>query len=152
MGSSNHLKGLKRRDLRIPYQRRNYICGIPQPKKSNCALLIVCQRILVLAMQLSQSVHQFFATDLICISHWSVSLVEPWQIHHASLCFFQVFFFYWRIVDLHCCVSFQYTAKWFSHTYTYIHFFRSFLIQVITEYWVDFSVLYRALLILLSPE
>ena len=57
--------------------------------------------------------------------------------------------FYWSIVDLQCCISFCYTAKWISYTYTYIHsFLDSFPIQVITEYWVEFPVLYsRSLLV-----
>ena len=61
-----------------------------------------------------------------------------------------IFILYWSIVDLKCCVSFRYTAKWFSYTYTYIHSFSdSFPIEVITEYWVEFPVLYsRSLLII----
>ena len=31
---------------------------------------------------------------------------------------------YWSVVDLHCCISFRYTAKWISHTY--IHSFSDF--------------------------
>ena len=31
--------------------------------------------------------------------------------------------FYWSIVDFQCCVSFKYTAKWFSYTYIYSFFF-----------------------------
>ena len=31
--------------------------------------------------------------------------------------------FFWSIIDLQCCVSFKYTAKWISFTYTYIHSF-----------------------------
>ena len=31
---------------------------------------------------------------------------------------------YGSIVDLQCCVSFRYTAKWFNYTYIYIHFFQ----------------------------
>ena len=50
--------------------------------------------------------------------------------------------------DLQCCVCFRYTAKWFSYTYIY-SFSGSFLIQVITEYWADFPVLYsRSLLVI----
>ena len=37
------------------------------------------------------------------------------------LSFFFLKNFYWSIVDLQCCVSFRYTAKWISYTYTYIH-------------------------------
>ena len=59
-------------------------------------------------------------------------------------------FFYWSVVDLQCCVSFRCTAKWISYTYTYIHsFLGSFPIYVITEYWVEFPVLYsRSLLVI----
>ena len=31
-----------------------------------------------------------------------------------------------KLVDLKCCVSFRYTAKWISYSYTYIHSFLSF--------------------------
>ena len=42
-------------------------------------------------------------------------------------------------------VNFRYTIKWLSYTYTYIH---SLPRYIITEYWVEFSVLYsRSLLI-----
>ena len=35
--------------------------------------------------------------------------------------FFNVIFtLYWGVADLHCCVHFKCTAKWFSYTYTYI--------------------------------
>ena len=42
------------------------------------------------------------------------------------LWFFNFFFFNWIIVDLQCCVSFRWTAKWFiytyiSYTFIYIH-------------------------------
>ena len=36
-------------------------------------------------------------------------------------------FFNWNLVDLQCCVSFSYTAKWFSYAYMYIWFFQSLL-------------------------
>ena len=57
---------------------------------------------------------------------------------------------YWSIVPLHCCVSFRCIAKSFSYIYTYIYSFSdSFPIQVITEYWIEFLVLYsRSLLII----
>ena len=56
---------------------------------------------------------------------------------------FSFFNFYWSIVDLQCCVSFRCTAKWVTYTNTYIHsFLDSFPISVITEYWVEFPVLY----------
>ena len=71
----------------------------------------------------------------------------PFPVSH---CIFKKF--YWRIVDLQCCVSFRCTAKWFSYTYinTYIHSFSdSFPIWFITECWVEFPVLYsRSLLVI----
>ena len=58
--------------------------------------------------------------------------------------------FSWSISDLQCCVSFRCITKWLSYTYTCIPSFSdSFLIQFITEYWVEFSLLYsRSLLII----
>ena len=51
--------------------------------------------------------------------------------------------FSWSISDLQCCVSFRCITKWLSYTYTCIPSFSdSFLIQFITEYWVEFSLLY----------
>ena len=65
----------------------------------------------------------------------------------ASHTFFKINF-YWRIVDLKSCVSFCCTAKWIIYTYTYIlSFLDSFPIEVITEYWVEFPVLYSRLLL-----
>ena len=53
------------------------------------------------------------------------------------------------MVDLQCCVSFCYTAKWISYTYTYIHsFLDSFPTWAITKFWEEFPVLYfRSLLV-----
>ena len=42
----------------------------------------------------------------------------------------QYFFKNWSIPDLQCWVSFWYTAKWFSCSYTYIFFFVFFSIMV----------------------
>ena len=51
--------------------------------------------------------------------------------------------FYWSIVAWQCCVHFGYTVRWISHTYPYIPSFLDFLhIQVTTEHWVGFPVLY----------
>ena len=60
---------------------------------------------------------------------------------------FSLFFyfskFYWPTDDLHCCDNFCCTTKWFSYTYTHIHSLSdSFPIKIITEYWVEFPVLY----------
>ena len=62
-------------------------------------------------------------------------------------CFFLQFLkkFYWSVVDLHCCVSFRCTVQWFSYILMCAHihsFLDSFLIWVITEYWIDFLVGY----------
>ena len=40
-------------------------------------------------------------------------------VNSQSLSFLKSF--YWSVVDLQCCVSFRYTAKWIRLTYTYIH-------------------------------
>ena len=85
-----------------------------------------------------------------------ISMVET--LYNGSSCnlfpapvsfFFFLINFHWSIVDLHC-VSLRCTAKWFGYTYTYIHsFLDSFPIQVITEYWVEFPVLYSRSLIVI---
>ena len=51
--------------------------------------------------------------------------------------------FYWSVIDLQCD-SFCCTTKWFSYMCTHVHSFSDSLpIQIITEHWVEFSVLYR---------
>ena len=35
--------------------------------------------------------------------------------------------FYWVVVDLQCCVSFRYIAKWLGYTCVYIHPFLKFI-------------------------
>ena len=52
----------------------------------------------------------------------------PCSLWTMSLFFFNFIFLfsknvYWSIVDLQCCISYCYTAKWISYTYTYIHSF-----------------------------
>ena len=44
--------------------------------------------------------------------------------------FCNYYFFYWSIVDLHCCISFRCTAKWFSYIYMYVYI----LSQVLLHY------------------
>ena len=63
---------------------------------------------------------------------------------------FSFFFFFWSTIDLQCCVSFRCAAKWIYCTYTYIHsFLDSFHMLAITQYWVEFPVLYsRSLLVI----
>ena len=55
---------------------------------------------------------------------------------------YHIFYFYWSIVNLRCCVIFRCTTKWISCIHIYIHsFLDSFPVYVITEYWVEFPVL-----------
>ena len=82
----------------------------------------------------------------------------PWKVlwikskkNHLNLCDnYLKLKIYWGILNLQGCANFRYTAKWICHTNTYIHSSPDFLpIQTITEYWVEFSVLYsRSLFIL----
>ena len=51
------------------------------------------------------------------------SFPHPLRPPQPFFCPFFFFFFNWSIVDLKCCVSFCWTAKWISYTYTYIHSF-----------------------------
>ena len=59
--------------------------------------------------------------------------------------------FYWSIVDLQCCVSFRSTAKQINwHTSTiFKRFFSLKKIKAITEYWVDFPLLYSRFLLVI---
>ena len=45
---------------------------------------------------------------------------------HLLLMFKFLFIFNWNIVDLQCCVSFRWTAKWFNYAYTHMFSFRFF--------------------------
>ena len=56
--------------------------------------------------------------------------------------------FYWHTVDLQCGISFCCTTKWISCTYTHA-FLDSVLMYVISEYWVEFSVLYSRFLLVI---
>ena len=81
---------------------------------------------------------------------------SPPRLMHCSKMFYfipRVFFFnvYWCIVDLQCCVSFSYTAKWISCTYTCIHSFSdSFPMWTTIEYWGEFPVLNSRFLLVIS--
>ena len=58
---------------------------------------------------------------------------------------FKWILFCWSLVDLHWCVNFCYKAKWFinTHMHTHVyHFLYSFLLWLITGYWIQFPVLY----------
>ena len=56
----------------------------------------------------------------------------------------ECFYLYWSIVAFQHCVSFCWTAKWVSHTQTYITppFCEFLPIQATTEHWIEFPVLY----------
>ena len=89
----------------------------------------------------------------------TMHMFGPKSSHKGGLYFSFSFinFFYWSIVDLQCCVSFRYTAKWFIFLYicvcicmyVYIFFFR--LLSLIGYYKIlsMFPVLYsRSLLVI----
>ena len=44
--------------------------------------------------------------------------------------------FHWCVGNLQCCVSFKFTAEWFSHTYTYIFI----LFQILSPYRLSQSI------------
>ena len=59
-----------------------------------------------------------------------------------SLWLFYLIFYLWSITDLQCCIRVSCIAKWVSYIYTSILFQIIFLCKFITEYWVEFPVLY----------
>ena len=77
--------------------------------------------------------HQFFGAQpsLWSSSHIYITTALEWTELNSSaprtkgmpiLCgLFFLKSFYWSTVDLQYCVSFHFTASWFSHIYTYIH-------------------------------
>ena len=69
----------------------------------------------------------FFFLDVYFHSHLSSLTIADLLSRGIHLFFFN---FYWSIVDLQCCVSFSYTAKWISYTYTYIYIYIYILSRV----------------------
>ena len=57
---------------------------------------------------------------------------------------------YWTRVDLQCCISYRgYSKEIQLYIYVYLLFFRFFPIYIITEYWVEFLVLYSRYLLII---
>ena len=102
--------------------------------------LIICHPLLLMP-SVFPSIRVFSNESVLHIrwpKYWSFSFsISPSNEYSGLISF--------RMDWLECCVSFRYTIKWLSYTYTYIH---SFLRYIIIEYWVELSVLYsRSLLI-----
>ena len=71
---------------------------------------------------------------------WNILNILYWSIVFS---FFSILSF-WSIVDKPWCVSYRYTARWFSNTHTSIHSFSNcFPIPVITEYRAKLPMLYN---------
>ena len=84
----------------------------------------------------------FFHLIELCLSQLLVFHFGFFFVYFPCL----IFILCWSIVYLQCYISFRYTVKWFSYTYIY-SFSDSCPILVVTEYWVEFPVLYsRSLL------
>ena len=80
----------------------------------------------------------------------------------GPLPFFHFYFqFYWGIVDLHCCLSFQCIAKSICYTYTYVHSFLgsfpcrllpSFLYFTIVSYQLSILIFYIQQYVCVNPS
>ena len=84
------------------------------------------------------------AKSLTWLSNWTTTARpnnQSWQ--HESF-FFLSCVLLWSIVDVQYCASSRYIAKWFSYAHTHTHMYGSILFfhTVITECWLEFSVLY----------
>ena len=103
--------------------------------------LIVCHPLLLMP-SVFPSIRVFSSESVLRIrwsKYWSFSFsISPSNEYSGLISF--------RMDWLECCISFRHIIKWLSYTYTYIH---SFPMYIITEYWVEFSVLYsRSLLVI----
>ena len=113
-----------------PEWRLNEGDHLPHSQKTVCHLGWVSSGITLLFIELSLVLSQ----KLVCsrFDYLGEALVIRECQVYGLLC---LFFLNWNIVGLQCCVSFRYTAKWFSRTYIFI-FSDSFPLQVIIKYWV----------------
>ena len=95
---------------------------VAQMVKSLCAL----QKIRIRSMGWEDPLEKEMAThssiaweipwteELVVYSPWSCRVGQDWMTKQQKQ----------QIVDLECCVSSRYTAKWFSYTYTCIYSFQ----------------------------
>ena len=56
-------------------------------------------------------------------------------------------YFYWSTIDLKCCISFRYTAKWFSYIYVYMYIF-SYIKVCVCVYIYIYISLFRFLFLI----
>ena len=62
-----------------------------------------------------------------CSSRWRPRAEKAQRCRQPGFVFLS-----WSIVNLQCCVSFRYTAKWFCYTYTHLSI--SIIFQVLSPY------------------